>query len=183
MAKAEPKFYTWEQYAKLPEDGCRYEVLEGYLVREPAPSFGHQKVSWILTSMLESWRQRTGDRGEFAHAPADVELGKYAIVQPDLLYVSAERAPQLISGHVRGAPDLVVEIYNRAAAARDTVTKLQMYAKYGIREYWLIDLEQKSVMMLELSDGIYRAFAQGEGEDVLESRVLPGFTLTPARIF
>ncbi|MBI3893015.1 MAG: Uma2 family endonuclease [Candidatus Wallbacteria bacterium] len=182
MEQPAPKRLTWADYELTPDDGFRYEVLEGQLVREPAPSHFHQKTSWRLCALLARWQSETGDRGDFVSAPADVELGLHAIVQPDILYIRAERVEELVAQHVKGAPDLAVEIFNRSGAARDGVQKLQIYAKYGVREYWLVDLDAGQVMMLELVDGMYQAFAQGTGDDRLESHVLRGFGFRPAEI-
>ena len=77
----------------------------------------------------------------------------------------------------------MVEIFNRAGAARDRITKLQWYSRYGVAEYWLIDLEEQSVMMLGLTGGFYEVFAEGQGTLRLVSRVLTGFELVPEEIF
>lgn len=183
MGQPAVKRMTWSDYESLPDDGNRYEVLEGELVMVPAPDLRHQKVSWRLTVLLDAWQRRTGDGGLFLAAPTDVEMNLHNIVQPDLLYVRAERVSELAKKHIEGMPDLVVEIFNRAGAARDRVLKLQLYARYGAQEYWLIDLDEKTVTLLERVDGLYRVFAEGGNEAELTSKLLPGFALQPLGLF
>jgi Uma2 family endonuclease len=173
---------TWAEYEKLPDDGNRYEVLEGTLVMVPAPALAHQRVSWRLCALLDRWQVQSGAGGLFTAAPTDVEFAR-SIVQPDILYVRPDRVAQVAGSHIVGAPDLAVEIFNRAGAARDSITKLQIYARYGVPEYWLVDLESRSVMMLALVDGLYTTFAEGAEDTLLSSRVLPGFTLRPGDLF
>lgn len=174
---------TLTEYDQLPEDRYRYEVLEGELMMSPAPGYGHQNAVMQLGVLISLWRRSSGDRGRVLSAPFDVVLAQDTIVQPDVLYIAANHLERLRDGRLHGAPDLAVEIFGVRGAARDRVAKLQIYARFGIPEYWLVDLDEQSVTMLELAGGSYRPLARGTGTEPLASRVLAGFTLLPADVF
>ncbi|MBI4861726.1 MAG: Uma2 family endonuclease [Candidatus Riflebacteria bacterium] len=176
---------TWKEYQQLPDDGIRYEVLEGEIVMTPAPEPKHQTASVNLLFEMESWRRDGGGGGEgmFFTAPVDVILAFDTIVQPDLVYIRGERAKTLVKKQIHGAPDLVVEIFRKARAERDRITKLQIYQRFSIQEYWLVDLDARSVTILTLSEDGYEVFASGTGDTKLGSKVLSGFEITPAEVF
>ncbi|MYA22060.1 MAG: Uma2 family endonuclease, partial [Gemmatimonadetes bacterium] len=124
------------------------------------------------------------DLGEVFSAPCDVVLSNADVVQPDLLFVSNERAHLLLGGdNVLGAPDLVVEILSPSTAGRDRTLKRSLYAKHGVKEYWLVDPDARTVPVLRLEE---RAFAvesiYGEGQ-TMTSPSLVGFTADLNEIF
>ena len=175
---------TWAEYRQLPDDGNRYEVLEGELVVIPAPEYRHQSAFLNIIFLLEVWRRRQRDPGKILGAPFDVLLADDTIVQPDILYMSEQTRRLIVEGRLHGAPDLAIEIFNARGAARDRVSKLQIYARFLVKEYWLVDLEARSIMMLALrEDGTYEQFASGTGDSSLASRILAGFSLKPSDAF
>lgn len=127
--------YRAADYWKLPE-GEPVELLRGRLVVSPAPTTLHQLVIGILHVLLfESARKSSG---RVILGPADVVLDDHSIPQPDLLYVRKERR-SILKNRVMGAPDLVVEVLSPHNSRRDRVDKLDMYAQYGVAEYWIVD--------------------------------------------
>lgn len=174
---------TFADYLGLPEDGQRYEVLEGELMMSPAPGFRHQRVSGNLYFALESWRRSQAPRAQLLAAPFDVVLADTTIVQPDLVYVSAERTGLIVDERLHGAPDLAIEIFHTAGASRDRVLKLQIYARFQVREYWLVDLDARAITMLGLTAEGYAPFASGSGDLALASQALPGLSIVPRDIF
>ncbi len=175
---------TWADYQQLPDDGNRYEILEGELVVTPAPEYRHQLASANLVVPVINWLNQRGDRGKLLHAPFDVVLAEDTIVQPDLVYMSEQTLRLIDKGRLHGVPDLVVEIFNERGAARDRLIKLQVYSRFRVREYWLVDLEARCITVLVLTDdGLYEQFASGSGSALLASRVLEGFTLETAAVF
>ncbi len=172
---------TYEDYRNTPEDE-RYELLDGELVMTAAPNIVHQRVSGRLEWHLRAFVEERG-LGEIFDAPTDVVLSDTDVVQPDLLFVSRERADIVTADNVQGAPDLVVEVLSPTTARRDWRVKLDLYSKHGVREYWLVDPQTEIVWVL-LPDGgsLEVAAIYGEG-DTLTSPTLEGFSLGLDEIF
>jgi len=129
---------TYEDYCRLPNDGKRYEIIEGELFVTPSPFRPHQRAVTRLTSYLSVF-VREKDIGEVFVAPFDVVFSRFDVVEPDLLYVSKGRLSVLTEKNVQGAPDLVVEVLSPSTAEKDRTIKLKLYARYGVQEYWIID--------------------------------------------
>jgi len=182
MARSTPAIkFTYEDYRNTPEDK-RYELLDGDLVMTPAPGTAHQRVLRRLIILLGLSVERTGV-GEVFVAPFDVVLSDTDVVQPDLLFISNERSHIITEENVQGAPDLVVEILSPSTAERDQTFKRSLYAKHGVKEYWLVDTDAKTVTVLFHDDhGFTLAGAYGEGQ-VLTSLTLTEFSMDPAEIF
>lgn len=174
---------TWADYEQLPEDGNRYEVLEGELVMTPAPDYVHQCVSMNLSVLLDTWRRSSGLAGRMLAAPFDVVLADDTIVQPDLIYLSSTTRELLHRGRLCGVPDVAIEIHHTERAARDRVAKLQIYARFAIPEYWLVNIDSRTVTILLHREGGYETLATGTGQTPLASRVLEGLVVTPAEVF
>jgi Uma2 family endonuclease len=181
MSLPGPRF-TYDDYKLLPEDRC-YEVIEGELLVTPAPNIIHQRISRRLFVRLVAFVESQG-AGEVLAAPTDVILSEHNVVQPDILFVARNRLEIMDPvGGVRGAPDLVIEILSPGTASRDQVVKRKLYAKYGVREYWVVDPAARAVEILaEAPEGLEtrRVFA---GAAILTSPLLPGFEFPVADIF
>lgn len=173
--------FTYEDYVNTPEDK-RYELLDGELIMTPAPAEIHQRISILLGWRLIQFVTENG-LGRVYQAPFDVVLSNMDVVQPDLLFVSNARAHVVTAANVQGAPDLVVEILSPSTAERDRTLKRRLYARHGVREYWIVDTEARSVAVLLLRGGGFEvAGTYGEG-DTLTSPTLPGFELRVDDIF
>ena len=180
---AQPVFkFTYEDYRTAPPDK-RYELLDGDLLVNPAPNLKHQEIESRLGSRLARFIEARG-LGKFYFAPCDVVLSDTDVVQPDLLFVSLARAHLLIGGdNVRGAPDLVVEILSPGTADRDRGYKRALYAKHGVKEYWLVDPAAETVSLLLPRDGdLVVSYTFGRNE-TLRSPLLAGFELDLDDIF
>ena len=182
MASSTPAIkFTYADYRNTPDDK-RYELLDGDLVMAPAPGTAHQRALRKLTILLGLTVERTGV-GEVFIAPCDVVLSNTDVVQPDLLYISNERAHIITDENIQGAPDLVVEILSPSTAERDQTFKRSLYAKHGVKEYWLVDTDAKTVTVLTLeSDGYALVAVYREGQ-ALSSPTLAGFTVDTAEVF
>ena len=130
---------TWEDVLRMPDDGNRYEFIGGRLYVTPAPVTRHQRISKRLMAALMRVLEDPG-HGEVFDAPFLVEFpGAGDRVQPDLLFVSNEGREIIGEEQVLGAPDLVVEILSPSTAHRDRGIKLDLYARSGVRQYWIVD--------------------------------------------
>ena len=136
---------TWEDVLRMPEDGNRYEFIGGRLYMTPAPVIRHHDISHRLESALRRILERAG-HGRVFDAPVLVEFpGTGDRVQPDILFVSGERRGIVGEKQLTGAPDLVVEILSPSTAHRDRGIKLDLYARCGVREYWIVDPDEDVV--------------------------------------
>lgn len=168
---------TYDDFCLLPDDGKRYEIIDGELLVTPSPRIRHQMIVTRLSRYLLEFVENNG-LGQVFVAPLDVVLSDYDVVEPDLLYVSKERASALAEGkNVQGSPDLVIEVLSETTENRDRTIKLKLYARSGVREYWIIAPEGPTAE-------IYRRTTQGlelvsklASTGVLTSPLFPGFSL------
>lgn len=173
--------FTLVDYLNAPEDK-RYELLDGELVMTPAPGERHQRASMLLGWKLIQFV--TENRlGRVYAAPFDVVLSNTDVVQPDLLFVSNERADIVTAANVQGAPDLVVEILSPSTADRDLTFKRRLYARHGVREYWIVDSEAGNISVLLLREGEFETAGTYGAGDTLTSPTLRGFELTVDELF
>lgn len=178
----DPKL-TYEDLRKMPDDGKRYELIDGEVYMMPTPTTSHQRTLGNLLFALGSLVEER-DLGEVLAAPTDVVFGERTAVQPDLLYIASDRASIVTELNVQGAPNLVIEVLSPSNAAFDRETKLQVYARAGVPELWYVDPETESVEVLELGgDGRYLAVSNLSATDTLTSRALPGFSSPVASLF
>ncbi|HEU5433575.1 MAG TPA: Uma2 family endonuclease, partial [Thermomicrobiales bacterium] len=162
-------------------EGDRLELIDGVLYVTPAPRPAHQMVLDNLYFRL-GLHVRSKGLGRVLTAPLDVRLSDTDVVQPDLLFISQARLS--IAGEVAidGAPDLVVEILSHGTRERDRGAKRDLYARVGVREYWLVDPRSHTIEVLSLQGGAYVAVPP-DAAGVAHSALLPGLTLDPAAVF
>ena len=173
--------FTYEDYLNTPEDK-RYELLDGELIMVSSPSIPHQRTERKLSTRVDGFVERH-DLGEMFFAPTDVILSDTDVVQPDLLFVSHERAHIIAHNAIYGAPDLVVEILSPSTARRDLTFKRRLYAKHGVKEYWQVNIDERRVTVLSLGGNDYEVAAVYSSGETLRSPVLPGFALAIDEIF
>ena len=172
---------TYEDYCRMPS-GQRYELVEGGLRVVPSPSVAHQEISKRLERALLEWIE---DRnlGKVYNAPIDVVLSEHDVVQPDILYVSQERLGIIKEANIQGAPDLVVEILSHSLAEWDRATKRRLYARYGVREYWLVDPEAKTIEVTANNGRELVTLQVYSSGTTLTSPLLPDFALDVDKLF
>lgn len=168
--------WTIEDYAQLPDDGYRYELIEGDLYMSPAPTTVHQRTLRRLLVRLDAHAVASG-AGETFVAPCDVLLPSGGVVQPDLLFVTTEQRDIVGPRNIAGAPNLVVEILSPGDLDHDRVRKHALYARNGVREYWIVDPAARTIDVFVLgTDGYDPAARSGPG-DIARSLVLDDFTV------
>lgn len=176
--------WTYEDYRRLPDDGWRYEVMRGELHKTPSPNWKHQQAVLNLGFLLKLFL-REQRLGKICPAPIDVILpGALATpVQPDLVFISKDRAEIIKEGGVEGAPDLIIEVISPFNWLTDRRTKFEIYALAGVREYWIADPRVRSLEVFALRNGVYELLGKfGPGENA-RSEVLPGFEPAMDEIF
>ena len=160
--------WTYADYAALPDDGNRYEIIAGVLYMTPAPGTGHQSVSARLVTFLVTHVEFAGLGRVFA-APVDVELAPDTVVQPDIVVVLSANLDHITPSRIIGAPDLVVEILSPGTAGYDRREKQDAYARAGVGEYWIVDPGAQTVELLTLDQGGYRSHGVFRGQARLPS--------------
>lgn len=170
MAKTHPTIkYTVEDYLNVAESETeRYELLEGELVMVPAPNWFHQSIAAALFEQLNQFVKER-ELGVVRFAPLDVEFSPHDVAQPDLIFLSRHKLDLVQEGRVRGAPDLVVEIFSPSTRQRDRTTKRTLYARHGVGEYWLVDPDAETVEVLSLGDEGFTRTRLYERADTLRS--------------
>lgn len=175
---------TIEDYLLFPDDGKRHELIDGDHYVTPSPNTRHQRISGKLLISLHTFV--TQHRlGEVFAAPLDVILSEFDVVQPDLMFVSAGRAAIITEANIQGAPDLVVGILSERTRKVDERVKRDLYSRYGIAEYWIIDPDLETIKVYRMTDKGYLRAAElaKETKDTLSSPLLPGLSLLLAEIF
>ncbi|MGZ8423523.1 MAG: Uma2 family endonuclease [Candidatus Binatia bacterium] len=157
---------TYEDYAAMPNDGNRYEILEGELAVTPAPSTRHQIASAKLFKLLSRYIDEES-LGILLYAPVDLILESTSVLQPDLLFVSKGRQSIITDRAIEGAPDLVVEVLSPTTSRNDRVTKAQIYARHKVPAYWIVDPDQETVEVYLLNVDSYRLVVTLQGETPL----------------
>jgi Uma2 family endonuclease len=167
---------TYEDYCLLPDDGKRYEIIDGELFVTPAPRTLHQKIVTWLAHYLSAFLLEN-PLGQVFVAPLDVVFSDFDVVEPDIVYVSRERASVLTEKNIQGAPDLVVEVLSETTEKRDLTLKLRLYARNGVKEYWAINPSPISGKIYRRQGDELELVATLQADDPLTSPLLPGFSL------
>jgi Uma2 family endonuclease len=167
---------------RAPEDGRRYELYDGEVYVVPAPIPRHQVVQHLATELL---RERCRQHGGFAvGSPIDIVLSDYDVVQPDIIFFGPARAHLVdLDRVIRHAPDLSIEILSPSTEATDRGRKLQMFARYGVPEYWIVDPVNEVIEVHRLEAGSYVLVQRAMGDDEVRSVVVPGPTLRAGSVF
>ena len=174
--------WSYKDYASVPEDGHRYEVVNGVLYMSPAPSTGHQRiVGWIFYYLVT--HIDLPGLGQVYQAPTDVELSPGDVVQPDVFVVLNPHLDRLTPSRLIGAPDLVVEVASPSTARHDLSEKLYAYARAGVPEYWVVNPDAQTVEVLIWQNGSYYSLGLFAGHTMLPSQVVPDFPVRTEQFF
>ena len=174
--------WTYDDYAAIPDDGQRYEVINGVLYMCPAPNMRHQDISVEIVGYLRQFVKLAG-LGRVFHPPTDVELAPGDIVQPDAFVVLNEHLDRMTYSRLIGAPDLVVEILSPGTKRYDLREKLDAYTRAHVPEYWIVSPAKRTVELLVLEHGEYRSLGTFQGSAMLPSCVVPDFPVAVERFF
>jgi Uma2 family endonuclease len=147
---------TYSDYAALPDDGRRYELHRGELSVTPAPGTRHQRAVVSFTVRLAQY-VRSQRLGEVFVSPTDCILSDVTVVQPDVLYVAADRQAIISERGIEGAPTLAVEVLSASTTRIDRERKLALYAEHGVPYYWIADPENRTIEAYRLAAGAYAA--------------------------
>ena len=175
--------WTYADYLRLPDDGNRYEIIEGVLYVANAPTPEHQ---YTVTQLIFYFMQYVNAQrvGIVFTAPIEVHLSETTKpVQPDLVFVTNEQQPKRGASYLEGPPALVVEVVSPTSIRRDRKTKFDAYEEAGVQEYWIVDPRTHSVEVYTWSNGEYALFGQFIGEEMIASKLLEGLAIQTNLLF
>jgi len=173
--------WTEADYFALPATNQLIELSEGELIMCPPPTDSHQSASGELYAALRAF-VRERDLGTVRYAPLPVRLWPGKIREPDILFVSKEHADR-IGEKVYGPPDLVVEVTSPGTRRTDRVEKFVEYAQAGVREYWIVDPDSRTVEAFVLREGAYELLGKWDDGEMAHSEVLEGFEIAVDEVF
>lgn len=175
---------TYDDLLRLPDDGKRHELIDGAHYVTPSPNTSHQQIVGNLYFLLRSYLQEQ-QRGQVFVAPFDVVLSNLDVVEPDLLYIAKERCAILTPQHVRGAPNLAIEVLSPGTRKTDETRKRKLYERCGVDEYWIVDPEAELIKVYRRGDGGYALAIEltREEQHVLETPLFPGLRLALGDVF
>jgi len=175
--------WRYEDYLRLPDDGKRYEIINGVLYVANAPSIEHQfTVSELHFHLKLFVRER--QLGQVFSAPLEVHLSETSRpVQPDILFIRTERQPPPGAQFFESAPDLIIEVVSPSSIRLDRKTKFDAYELAGVTEYWIADPKTRSVEVYTLAHGEYALHGQYTGDEMLTSVVFEGMQIKTSLLF
>jgi Uma2 family endonuclease len=183
VTRIEPAL-TVDDLEIMPDDGSRYEIIEGELYVSRAPGLTHQEVLGNIYYFIKDFLNKNSI-GRVLFTPG-VIFNDYNGVIPDLIFISDERRDEILSNErLMGAPELMIEIVSPGAEnnRRDRIVKRQTYGKFGVQEYWVVDPENRSIEIYNLRAQSLELTATLTEGDQLTSAVLPGFQCAVTNIF
>ena len=175
--------WTYQDYLDLPDDGRRYEIIEGVLYVTNAPDIDHQftvvEIAFKMRGFIMEHRL-----GYVLTAPFEAHLSeKTRQVQPDVLFIKAANWPAPGAKFFEGVPDLIVEVLSPGSSRIDRHVKFSAYEQAGVSEYWIVNPKTRSVEIFTLSGGEYDQLGEFTGDELLESKVLAGLTVAATTLF
>ena len=176
---------TYDDYVLFPDDGQRHELIDGEHYVTPSPNTKHQTISLNLTVLIGGWLERN-PIGRLFHAPFDVVFSNFDVVEPDLLYLSNARAADALTPqHVRGVPELVIEIGSPSTRKRDETIKRRLYERAGVAEYWVVDPELDAIRVYRRDGDTFARVTElsADAGDSLTTALLPGLAIQLSRVF
>ena len=171
---------TYEDLQAFPDDNLRRELIDGELFVTAAPGTRHQRVVMYLSARLFAYAEEHG--GEVLPAPYDVKFSDTSVVEPDVLFVRAEHLDRFTDRYIGAAPDLVVEVTSPTTRRTDVVRKRALYERFGVPEYWFVDLDADRIEVYVLEGDRYPTPTLLERGSALESPLLPGLSLPLDRV-
>ena len=166
---------TYEDLASFPEDNLRRELIGGELIVTASPVVRHQDAVATLTGRLFIYANEHG--GKVFPAPLDVFFSDIDVVEPDVLFVTQSSLAKLERKFVRGAPDLVVEVSSPTTRRLELVRKRDLYERFGVPEYWYVDLDADRIEVYRLEQDRYDVPTILGRTDTVTSPALPGFSI------
>lgn len=173
---------SYTDLLQQPDDGRRYELYDGEVVVIPSPLPIHQFVAKNILQSLDAYAKTRG--GLVLDSPLDIVFSEFDVVMPDVVYFSAARRSKIsLRAPIRIGPDLAVEVLSPSTARIDRGRKREMFIRYRVPEYWIVDPATETVEVYTLADDEYRLALRAGRPDEICSVALPDFRMPAASIF
>ena len=175
------KFWTYEDLLELPDDGRRREIIDGELFELATPPLDHASTVMALIMRFAPVVSAVG--GRLFTGPLDVFFGGADPVEPDLMILLPEHLGCIKKRGIEGPPDILIEALSPSNPEHDRIRKRALYARGGVREYWLASPEAASIEVLVLVDGAYRTHIRAAGDEIVTSNVLADLAFPASEVF
>jgi len=174
--------FTYADYAAMPDDGRRYELIDGELIMTPAPGTGHQ---WVVGELNELLRRHVGARrlGVVLASPLDVILSKSTTVQPDIVFLDRTRRGLMRKRGIVGSPALLVEVISPTRPNFDRREKQKLYARHGVPHYWIVDPEERHLEGFVLGARRYAKAVEFSGDAFATLAPFPNLAIPLATLW
>src|SRR4030066_1634342 len=166
--------FNYQDYLQLSDDK-QYEIIDGELFMVPSPNEAHQRFLVTLTNIMVNY-VRKNKLGTVYCAPFDILFSEEDIVQPDIIFVSNKNKKIITKDNIKGSPDLLVEILSPSTSKRDMGIKKKLYARHGVREYWIVDPKRETFDVFRLKGCEFEGKRYGV-QDYLSSDVIKDLTI------
>ena len=174
------KKLTYQDFLLFPDDRNRHELIDGEHVMSPSPNYFHQKTSRDLEFQFHSYF-RKNNNGEILYAPMDVYFSDIDIVEPDLIVIAEKNRDIIKKRFIKGSPDIVIEILSNSTKKNDLILKKDLYEKYKVKEYWVIDCDLEIVQKYILEGNYF--VDGGIFKDFIETPIFPDLKINLKEIF
>src|SRR6266852_1165307 len=169
--------WTSRDLELLPEDGSRYEIVDGELYVAKQPDWQHQLVGFRLGFLLQVWNEQS--QAGFVNLTAGIIFADDTNVIPDVIWISQERLKTALhkDGKLHNAPELVVEVLSPGAETerRDREVKLKLYSRRNAQEYWVVNWQERNIEVYRRQEGVLELDRTLNENDTLQTPLLPGF--------
>lgn len=165
--------FTRADLATMPDDGRRYEIIDGSLIVSPAPRIRHQIVAGELTARL---RAACPDHARVLCAPVDVVLADDTVMQPDILVALRS---DFTETDLPGPPLLAIEVLSPSTRGIDLLLKKERLQRAGCPYYWVIDPDEPSILAFTMRGGVFELTGQAAGTEVFAATELFSITFAP----
>ena len=180
--KAADSRVTYAELQQWPDDGRQYELYDGEVIVVPSPFPRHQRVASNIEDILRDYESAAG--GLVFRAPLDIVLSEHNVVQPDVLYFREERRGLIKDWEAtRAAPDLAVEVLSRSTEHRDRGRKMELLARFGVPEYWIVDPAGNTLEIYVLRGAAYERVVAADDRAAIASPTLRDLSFDTARVF
>jgi Uma2 family endonuclease len=175
---------TYDDLVKLPDDGKRYEIVDGELFVNAAPVPRHQRIVRILLGKLDRYFEEHGG-GEVFPSPIDVVFDSENIAEPDLVVIKSERAKIVGDKNIQGAPNLCIEVLSESTRRLDEIVKRKLYERFGVEEYWVVDPVLELVKIYRQTGAGFQRVAEISVEEggTITTPLFPGLSIDVATVF
>lgn len=166
----------------LLEEGAPFQLINYDLIMSPSPNPDHQAISIRLGQIILNFLDSKNDNS-YVGSDVDVKLDDGNVFRPDIVYIAEARKKEILTDRIIGAPDMVIEILSPSNAYYDLRQKKDIYEKYGVKEYIIIDPVLLNADLYSLKDGAYHLYQKAQKTESLKSVILPGLSIELGRLF